>query len=119
MKPEQIEQIKLFDWIRSRKDIFPFCFHIANERQTSPQQGRILKRMGVKSGVSDIFVGIPSGRFNGMFLELKAGSNVPTDNQEKFMIDMSSQGYYCIWSCGYEKARESIEHYLGLEKVCP
>ena len=115
MKPEQIEQCKLFDWIRSRQDIKPYAFHIANERQTTPQQGRILKRMGVRSGVSDIFIGLAKGRWHGLFLELKAGNNTPTESQEQFMYDMASQGYYCIWCSGYEHARKSIEIYLALE----
>ncbi len=114
LKPEQLEQIKLFDWIRSRKDISPYAFHIANERKTSPIEGRILKRMGVRSGASDAFIGIAKGRWHGMFLELKAGNNTPTESQEQFMYDMASQGYYCIWASGYEHARKCIEIYLEI-----
>ena len=98
MKPEQLIQCQLFDWIRSRPDIAPFAFHIANERKASPVEGRLLKRMGVRSGASDVFIGIPKGQWNGLFLELKAGNGVPTENQERFMIDMASQGCYCV--CG-------------------
>ena len=111
--PETIDQMKFFDWIHSRPDLDPYCFHIGNQRKCTPQQGRILKRMGVKSGASDIFVGIPKGGWNGMFLELKSGSGKPTNNQERFMIDMTSMGYYCVWASGYEQARKVIEKYIG------
>ncbi len=115
MKNEQIEQAKLFDWIRSVKELKSYCFHIANERQCTPMQGRILKRMGVRPGVSDVFVGVPRSTYNGMFLELKAGTNVPTESQENFMLDMASQGYYCVWAKGFEQAKQCIQDYLALE----
>ena len=34
--------------------------HIANERKTSWNQGKILKKMGVKRGVPDLFLAIPT-----------------------------------------------------------
>lgn len=114
MKSEQIEQVKLFDWIRSKKELKSYCFHIANERKTNPFEGRLLKRMGVRSGVSDCFIGIVRGRYHGMFLELKVGSNTPTESQEQFMYDMASQGYYCVWTTGFDKAKKCIEKYLDL-----
>jgi hypothetical protein len=117
LKPEQIEQIKLFDWIRSRPDLEPYCLHIANERRTSPQQGRTLKRMGVRSGASDVFIGVSRETYSGMFLELKAGDNKPTENQFKFIEDMSRSGYFCVWCTGYEHARKAIEDYLALGKT--
>lgn len=114
LRKETIAQIQLFDWIRSRKDLSPYCFHIANERATTPQQGRILKRMGVRAGASDLFLGIARDPWNGMFLELKVGNNTPTKHQEQFMLDMAHQGYYCVWTLGYEQARKVIEDYLAL-----
>lgn len=112
MKPEEIEHIKLMDWIRSKKELAQYTIHVANERATSPAQGAKLKRMGVRSGVSDLFIGVPKGDYNGMWLELKAGKNKPTDNQFKFMEDMSSQGYYCVWCSGFPDAKMLIEDYL-------
>lgn len=114
LKPEQIEQIKLFAWIKSRKDLEPFCFSIPNERRVSPQHGFMLKKMGLKAGVSDIFCAIAKGHYHGMFLELKAGYNKPNELQIKFMDDMTHQGYYATWCKGYEKARELMEYYLEL-----
>ena len=47
---EQIEQIKIFDWLRFMK-LDNVAFHCPNERKCSPQHGALLKRMGVTSGV--------------------------------------------------------------------
>jgi len=114
MNAEQIEQVRLFDWIRTRPDIEPYAFHIANERKSTPQAGYLLKRMGVKAGVSDLFIGIPKKEWHGLFLELKAGKNKPSDVQENFLMNMSSKGYYCIWAKGYEDAKQIIEDYMRL-----
>ena len=114
LKPESVEQIKLFTWIRTIPELASYCFSIANERTTTPQQGFILKRMGLMPGVSDIFIGVSRETFHGMFLELKAGTNKPTKQQLEFMERMASQNYYTCWRTGYEAARKAIEEYLAL-----
>lgn len=109
---EDCEQIKLFDWIKSRPDLEPFCFHVANERTCSPQHGIILRRKGVKKGVFDNFIMIPREKWHGMILELKSRKGKLSKEQEGFMFDMASQGYYCIWSSGFNQAKKAIEEYL-------
>jgi len=116
MNKEDIEQCKLFDWLRSRPDLEPYCWHTANQRACSPQQGRILKRMGVRAGVSDIFLGMAKGTYHGLFIELKAEKGKVSQSQERFIIDMASQGYYCAVCYGYEQAKKVIEWYLELKK---
>ena len=63
--------------------------HVANERQTSIKQsrggryyspeGNKLKSMGVKKGVPDVMIFEPRDGFVGLAIELKVGSNKPTD----------------------------------------
>jgi hypothetical protein len=112
MTPEQIIQCQLMDWIRAQKDLAPYVFHIANERQTSPKHGRILKRMGVRPGVSDLFVGIPSQKYHGLFLELKADSGKPTPAQLEFIETMARQGYAGAVVYGFAAAKQKIQEYL-------
>ncbi len=57
----------------------------ANERKTSPRAGARLKKKGVKSGVPDILIFEPKGRYNGIAIELKTGNNKLTNNQK--MVD--------------------------------
>jgi hypothetical protein len=114
MKPEDIEQCKLFDWIRSKTDLKPYCYHIANERLCTPMQGRLLKRKGVRAGVLDTKIAIPRGSYHGMYHELKVKGKKPTVQQLEFMEDMSFQGYFCAWSIGFEESKKIIEWYLSL-----
>lgn len=113
MNYEEIEQCALFDWIRTQKKIYPYAFHIANERKCSPYRGKILKKMGVKSGVSDIFIAIPSKNFHGLWIEMKAGKNTLTPNQKQFLMDMKSQGYEAQCCYGFDEAKVVIEEYLA------
>jgi hypothetical protein len=110
---EQTQQIILFDWIR-HAGLDDICFHIPNERRCSPQHGAILKRMGVKAGVSDVAIMRPSRGFHGMFLELKSSKGKISPLQSKFMADMHREGYATKVAYGSEEAIFIIKHYLIL-----
>ena len=116
MLPEEIEQCKLFDWIRTIPELEGCAFHIANERKANPMRGLLLKRMGVLSGVSDIFIPIAKGAHHGLFIELKAGNNKTTLKQQAFLARMTLNGYLAVCCLGYEAARAVILTYL--EKPC-
>jgi len=112
--PESSEQILLFQWINLHPKIAPYAFHIAGERKCSPQYGSLLKKLGAKAGVADIFVAIPTKTFSGLWIELKAGKGRLTPNQKEFLDNMTSQGYLAVCCHGFEAAKEVIETYLKL-----
>ena len=114
---ETVEQIKLFDWIRTRPDIEPFAMHIPMERKCGIQQGKILKRMGAKAGTADIFIAIPSGDYHGLFIELKADGGRISPKQAEFLELMTKQGYLAVCCVGYEASRSAILAYLGEPRV--
>ena len=116
LKPEEAEQIALFDWIRLHPNIAPYAFHIPNERKTSKQHGYKLKKMGVKPGVSDVFIAIGCPQYHGLFIELKAGKNKPTPQQEEFLLNMMSQNYYATWCIGADDAIKTIQRYVNWTK---
>ncbi len=113
---ETHEQLALFEWIRLHPKIAPYAMHIANERKSSPQYGALLKRMGVRAGVSDIFVAIasPCGNYHGLWIELKAGKNKPTTSQLQFIADMINQGYCAKVCYGAEESIKVIKEYLNI-----
>lgn len=113
IKAEQIEQIKVFDWIRFH-GLDKYSFHVPNERRSTPQHGAILKRMGVTSGVCDLFILKPSGRFNGLAIELKVKPNKPTPAQMKFIETLNANGYLAVVRYGADEAIKTIEDYIHL-----
>ena len=95
-------------------DVFEDTHHFANQRSCSIQEGRKLKRMGVKRGVSDIFVAIPKNGKSGLWLELKVGSGKPSKEQIDFLARKQERGYVCRVAWGYSDAIDILLDYLEL-----
>ena len=73
-----------------------------------------LKAEGLKSGVSDLFLPAPRNGFCGLWVEMKVGTNKPTEEQTIFTADMNSRGYLATGCWGSEHAIVSIATYLGI-----
>ena len=63
---ETIAQIQVVNWVKQCTTI-P-VIHIGNERKCSPQYGAMLKRLGTRAGVSDLFFPRSNGKQHGLFL---------------------------------------------------
>ncbi len=112
LQPEEIEHINLVNWFHHKYPEFADDFHhFANQRKCSPQEGVKLKRMGVKKGVSDFFLGI-GNKYHGMWLELKVGNGKLSKEQTAFIKRKNERGFLAVAVWGEEKAKEVIETYL-------
>jgi hypothetical protein len=119
---ETQEHCALMDWIRMHPNIHKYTIHIANERylnvQSNPELwavGSKLKKMGVKKGVSDFFFACPKGEYHGLWLELKAGKNKATKEQQDFINLMTSVGYLAVCVTGCDTAISFIKEYFSLK----
>lgn len=113
LQPEQIDHINLVNWFNHTfPELENDLHHFANERRCSVQQGRTLKRMGVKKGVADFFLAFPTNHEHGLWIELKAGKNKPTKEQEEFLNRKYDRGYAISCDYGFEEAKETILDYL-------
>ncbi|MDR1563895.1 MAG: VRR-NUC domain-containing protein [Oscillospiraceae bacterium] len=116
---EAQEQAKLFKWtqdgaIRHWYPDLKFLFHIPNGGKRDAIEGRHLKQQGVKSGVPDLFLPVPKGRFNGLFIELKAIGGKTTLNQDWWLEELKNKGYVAAVCYGFENAKSVILEYLNL-----
>lgn len=114
IQPEQAEQIKIADWMRIMHPDIPFM-HIANERKCSWQYGELLKRMGVRPGVADLFFPLFNRTCNGLFIELKVGKNKITSHQLQFLHDMRGVGYMAECCYGADEAIALIKEFYSLK----
>lgn len=113
LQPEQIEHINVVNWFNYQyPELADDFHHFANERKCSVQQGRTLKRMGVKKGVADFFLAIPLNGKAGLWLELKVGKNKPTKEQIAFAERKIKRHYEFAFVWGADAAREMINTYL-------
>lgn len=109
---ERQHQITVIDWLRLATDL-PY-YHFAGERKCSPQYGALLKRMGTKAGVSDIFIPRATELFHGAWIELKVGRNKPTPAQLQFMSNMVAEGYYAACAYGADECILMIKKIYNL-----
>ena len=113
---ETTEQIKLFNWAKTREDIIPelrLLYHIPNEGKRSQSGGQILKAAGLKAGAPDICLPVARGGFNALYIEMKYGSNKPTKAQRDFMAALEEAGAMTAVCYSAEAAREVIRNYLS------
>ena len=110
---EAQEQIAFMRWLKLQyPSIEKVTFHIPNERKCSVYQGQLLKKMGVKSGVSDIFIAVPNEHYHGLFIEMKSTNGKPTPNQIQFINSMNKNGYLGCFCFGWTEARHVTQNYL-------
>lgn len=117
---EENEQIALFRWAEFAMNQHPeleLMYHIPNEDKRSKFTGARLKAAGLKSGVPDICLPVARGGYIGLYIEMKAGKNKLTDNQEKWLNVLTREGNFTAVCYGWEKAKEVIEKYLSMEKT--
>lgn len=117
MKRSEItEQIKLFNWARVHMAYIPelrLLHHIPNEGKRNGTTGKLLKAAGLTSGVPDICLPVPKGKYSGLYIEMKYNKNKPTKEQLEFMQLLREQGHKTEVCYSFEDAREVIRHYLA------
>lgn len=111
------EQRMLFEWIELKKRKYPelgLCFHIPNGGSRNLLEAHNLKTQGVKAGVPDLFLPVPSGSWHGLFIELKRqkGGRV-SDKQRQWLTDLEKEGYRAELAFGWKDASEIILNYLN------
>lgn len=112
---EAKEQIAFMQWLQlQHPHVYDCTFHIPNERKCSSIYGKFLKLMGVKSGVSDLFIGLSKGGYHGLFIEMKTKKGLKQPSQIKFIEKMRSNGYAASFAFGLEEAMSLINWYLML-----
>ena len=100
-----------------------YLFHIPNGGGRSKREAVVLKTMGVKAGVSDLFLPVPKMRGDleqgvsymvpGLWIEMKAVKGRESEEQLKWIYAMRSMGYEARVCWSWQEAVEVIKEYLG------
>ena len=122
MNAEQREQINLIRWtqqpdVRQKYPDLKLLYHVPNERQCTPQQGKMLKMMGVKAGVPDLCLPVARGGYHGLYIEMKSPekSACASGNQIWWVEELIRQNYAACVCKGWEAARDAILRYMEME----
>ncbi len=118
IKPEQALQINVINWLAYQyPNITDDVYHFANERKCTIQQGRLLKRMGVKRGVADLFLGIPRHGKSGLWVEAKTVGHYPSPDQKEFLQRQVNNNFAaaCCWE--FENITTIFKKYLSADDL--
>ena len=93
--------------------------HIPNERKATARVISELERQGLKKGFPDNFIAHPSGKYHGLFIELKRAKkhlSRVSKEQREWIKDLNKQGYAAYVCYGAEDAKKVVLAYLGKSK---
>lgn len=114
--PEHDHQVALFKWWRLQHKIFGvdemLMFAIPNGGARDAIVAARLKAEGVTSGVWDIFLSVPRGKYHGLYVEMKYGTNKLSERQQDFGAAIEGQGYANVVCYSSASAHVKIKQYL-------
>lgn len=115
----QIAAIEYLDKARFRhrsgelRPVLDYLFAIPNGGKRHVAVAKKLKAMGVKRGVSDLFLPVPLHGACGFWIELKVADGKATADQLAWIDRMVEEGYAAIVVWGWVAAVRAIDSYLG------
>ena len=113
---EDAEQMALFRWAAYSRGRWPeldLMFHIPNGGKRSKAEAARFKELGVKAGVSDVFLPVARSGCHGLWIEMKRlHSGKPSKDQLDWIENMIKQGYAATVCHGWEQAKDVIEKYM-------
>src|SRR5574343_1178858 len=114
---EHIEQRRVVEWFHYQHRALAGClFAIPNGGDRHPAVAAKLRAEGVRKGVADLFLMVPRGRCNGLFVEMKrrnASPSAVSDEQREFLELAERMGYRAVVCRGADEAVEAINGYLA------
>ena len=128
---ESQEQQDLIAWAKWQKCpqgiVGDYLFSIPNGAATTAHYSKGGRRVsisafklvaeGLKRGVPDLMLAIPSNGCHGLFIEMKRAkkSLSKVSAEQKVWIErLNAQGYRAVICCGFEAAKREIQNYLQL-----
>lgn len=114
---EHQEQAAVISWwwlARNKYNLPHFAlFAVPNGGARDFITGARLKAEGVRRGALDLILAKPTQKYHGLFIEMKVGSNKPTDEQAAFVAYLQQVGYCATVHWSSASAIAEIEAYLA------
>lgn len=120
--PESAEQKVYMHWLWLQyRELWELAYHPANggsrgggDKKSAMLEGKSLKKMGVKAGVSDVVLAYPRGIYHGAYLELKPSpphKYTVTDSQREWGGKVEARGYYSKLCVGLDAIKAATVEY--------
>jgi len=115
---ERDEQSLLIEWCDMMSARIPelrLIYHIPNGGSRNKLEAANLKKQGVRSGVPDLCLPVPSRGYHGLYIEMKTKDGVTSKEQKDWIMALREQGYAAKVCRGFDDAKEFICRYLQVE----
>jgi hypothetical protein len=113
---EHDEQASLMQWCELNQGKYPKLkrlFAIPNGGARHVVVARKLKAEGVRKGVLDLCLPVPSMLYHGLFIEMKrVKASYPTKEQKEEIEELRADGYRAEVCRGFEEARDVLIDYM-------
>jgi len=113
--PEATIQKTVMEWVRLRPKLRGLVMHFPNEGKRSKGYGKLLNDMGMRAGVSDLFIAMGRHGYLGAWIELKSAGGRVSDEQHRFLYDMRQQSYFTAVCWSIEEAINIISWYCEVK----
>lgn len=104
----------IINWIKVHPKLKNMCrliIHFPNEGKRSNRYGKLLKELGMRAGVSDLFIAIPNHNYGGAWIELKSKDGILSKEQKEFLSDMREQNFFTCVCYTIDEAINTISWY--------
>ena len=114
---ENQEQIAFIEWAKHYPTVFPYLFAIPNGGFRFVHHAALLKKTGVKKGVSDLFYARPSHDYHGLWIEMKRKTKSAklSPEQVEWLKLMDDQRYATAVCYGADEAIKAVRDYVRVE----
>jgi hypothetical protein len=92
-------------------------FAVPNAGKRSPRAGHRMKAEGLRAGIPDLVLAVPTNSHHGLFIEMKTDTGRPSEDQLSVIQAFRSLGYECVIARGRNDAIKAITLYLSGKAV--
>lgn len=107
----------ILNYIGSHPYLFQFknyILHFPSEGKRTPSYGLLMKSLGMRKGVADLFIAVPKRGFGGAWIELKSAKGLLRPEQMEFLANMKEQNFYTCACWSIDEAIETITWYFEI-----
>lgn len=117
---EESIHVTVIQWIRkhpffNRNKRFKLVMHFPNEGKRSLRYGNLMNDLGMRKGVSDLFIAMAFHGHHGAWIELKSKDGYVSQEQKEFLEDMKEQNYFTAICWSIDEAIDVIRWYCGIK----
>jgi hypothetical protein len=112
---EHEEQAALIEWADLAVKAHPELEMLAavpNGGLRHPAVAAKLKKEGVRKGYPDLLLDVARAGFHGLRIEMKAGNNKTSAEQDDWLARLTAQGFCCYVAYSWTIAKDLILNYL-------